>query len=105
MQEWKLLVIKDLPDGRTGGSLLPMENGYWQVTLAEVGGTFVPLNNQEFLEFSKRLPDNSLFNILRQCEPVTNGEFRMVKFLSNGIIALFSNFIYSSSKTIPRFEE
>lgn len=105
MQDWKLLVIKDLPDGRTGGSLLPMENGYWQVTLAEVGGSFVPLNNQEFLEFSKRLPDNSLFNILRQCEPVTNGEFRMVKFLSNGIIALFSNFIYSSSKTIPRFEE
>jgi len=80
VQAWKLLVIKDLPDGRTGGSLLPMENDCWQVTLAEVGGNSVPVNNKEFLEFTKRLPDNTLFNTLCQCEPVTSGEFQMVVF-------------------------
>ncbi|KAG7669037.1 hypothetical protein Ndes2526A_g00744 [Nannochloris sp. 'desiccata'] len=69
--DWLLLVCKSQPNGKRGGTLLPTENGRWQVTLAEIGGDGPENTDEGFLEFAKSLPDQTMYNILKQCEPVT----------------------------------
>ena len=70
-ETWKLLVIKSLPFGTKGGSLLPMEGGVWQVTLADAGGEGVSLTEKGFLDFAEQLPDRKLHEILHVAEPLT----------------------------------
>jgi hypothetical protein len=72
--DWLLLVCKSQPNGKRGGTLLPTENGRWQVTLAEIGGDGPENTDEGFLEFAKSLPDQTMYNILKQCEPVTPGK-------------------------------
>ena len=71
--DWYLLVCKSQPHGTRGGTLLPTEHGYWQVTLAELGGKGPETTDEGFLEFARTLPDQTMYNVLKQCEPVTNG--------------------------------
>ena len=73
--DWLLLVCKTQPYGNRGGTLLPTEENRWQVTLAELGGPGPETNDEGFLEFAKSLPDQTMYNVLKQCEPVTPGEF------------------------------
>ena len=88
-EEWKLLVIKSLPSGTKGGSLLPMEGGVWQVTLADAGGEPVSLTDDGFLEFARQLPDQKLYDILRVAVPLTDvveyKAMRNEKLLFNGL--------------------
>jgi 2-polyprenyl-6-methoxyphenol hydroxylase-like FAD-dependent oxidoreductase len=70
--EWKLLVIKSLPSGTKGGSLLPMEGNIWQVTLADAGGEQLCLTDEGFLRFAAQLPDKTLYHILLQAIPLTD---------------------------------
>lgn len=72
--DWFLLWSKTQPHGTCGGALLPTENGCWQVTLAEIGGPGPEPTEDGFLEFAKKLPDQTLYNVLQECEPVTDGE-------------------------------
>jgi hypothetical protein len=74
--DWLLLVCKTQPNGNRGGTLLPTENGRWQVTLAEVGGEGPETTDEGFLTFAKSLPDQTMYNILKQCEPLTPGKDR-----------------------------
>jgi flavin-dependent dehydrogenase len=69
---WKLLVIKSLPSGTKGGSLLPMEGGVWQVTLADAGGEPISLTDDGFLKFAEHLPDKKLYDVLRVATPLTD---------------------------------
>lgn len=107
-EEWKLLVIKSLPGGTKGGSLLPMEGGLWfvfssfahrcshtlthsrfklagsfgrQVTLAEANaGQSIPLTDDGFLRFAKQLPDRKLHDILSIAMPLTEvSEYRAMR--------------------------
>lgn len=71
-EEWKLLVIKSLPSGTKGGSLLPMEGGVWQVTLADAGGERISLTDDGFLKFAEQLPDKKLYDVLRAATPLTD---------------------------------
>jgi hypothetical protein len=71
-QQWKLLVIKSLPFGTRGGSLLPMEGGLWQAVLADAGDCGVPSTDEEFLSFAKSLPDGTMHDVLKSSAPVTN---------------------------------
>lgn len=78
VQEWKLLIMKSL-DGK-GGGLLPMENNMWQVTLAEYGGKRAPIDEEGFLEFAKELPDPIMYQTLKRCKPVTEGNSTLTLF-------------------------
>ena len=71
---WMLLWSKTQPHGTCGGALLPTENGCWQVALAEIGGPGPETTEEGIMEFAKKLPDPTLYNVLQRCEPVTNGE-------------------------------
>lgn len=76
--DWLLLVCKTQPYGNRGGTLLPTEENRWQVTLAELGGPGPETTDEGFLEFAKSLPDQTMYNILKQCEPVTPGKLKLV---------------------------
>ena len=71
-EEWKLLVIKSLPNGTKGGSLLPMEGGVWQVTLADAGAEGIALTNEGFLHFAEQLPDKGMHGNLSVAVPLSD---------------------------------
>lgn len=55
-----------------------MENNQWQVTLAQVGGQEIPLTDVGFLEFAKTLPDDMLYQTLKLCDPITEGNLMIL---------------------------
>jgi flavin-dependent dehydrogenase len=103
--DWLLLVCKTQPNGNRGGTLLPTEYGRWQVTLAEVGGDGPENTDEGFLEFAKSLPDQTMYNILKQCEPLTPGNtiFSTLflswsyRFLSHSYRFLSHSYLFLSS--------
>ena len=89
--DWLLLVCKTQPNGNRGGTLLPTEKGRWQVTLAEVGGPGPETTDEGFLAFAKTLPDQTMYNILKECEPVTPGKYNLLTSRREKYEDLFKN--------------
>lgn len=48
-----------------------MEGNIWQVTIADAGGENIPLTDEGFLSFAESLPDQKLFEILKESVPLT----------------------------------
>ena len=82
-------MCKTQPFGTRGGTLLPTEEGRWQVTLAEIGGPGPEPTNEGFLEFAKNLPDQTMYNVLKDCEPETDGAVLLFFLLLNGNLTFF----------------
>lgn len=59
------------PASTRSGVVINVEDNMTQVILAGVGGDACPLDHEGFLEFARSLPDPSIYDLLRRCEPVT----------------------------------
>lgn len=72
-RDWEGLIIQPSPahpGGACGGSLLPIEDNQWSVTLTGYGGNYPPVEHEGFLEFARgfRVPD--MYEALKSAEPV-----------------------------------
>jgi len=67
---WKMLVILNKPttNPRTG-VIYPIEDGKWLVGLYGIGKNYPPTDEQGFLEFTKNLENNDLYEALKDATP------------------------------------
>jgi len=67
---WKMLVIlnKPITNPRTG-VIYPIEDGKWLVGLYGIGKNYPPTDEQGFLEFTKNLENNDLYDALKDATP------------------------------------
>ena len=69
---WKGVIIAvNPPDNPRGGGLFPAEGGQWIVTLAGMAGIYPPTDEAGFLEFAGQLSDPTIYNAIRQAEPIS----------------------------------
>jgi 2-polyprenyl-6-methoxyphenol hydroxylase-like FAD-dependent oxidoreductase len=70
--DWKLLLVYPTPPHeRRGGLVFPIENDCWMVTLAGRLGEYPPNDEAGFLEYARSLPEPSLYEAIKEAEPVT----------------------------------
>lgn len=67
-EEPSVLTVMDRPRSARTGIAIRAENKMVQVLLAGLSGDHCPLNIEGFLEYSKSLPDRSIFELLERCE-------------------------------------
>lgn len=91
-------MCKTQPHGTRGGTLLPTEDGMWQVTLAEVNGKETIKTEDDFLNFAKSLPDPTIYEALVQSIPLTDGTIYLSRLLKNASSMLI--FFLSQSQAI-----
>ncbi|GAA2778213.1 NAD(P)/FAD-dependent oxidoreductase [Crossiella cryophila] len=58
------------PDIRRGGSLIPIENGLWTVTVAGAGGDHPGIDDAGFTSFAASLPHPVLAELIAAADPV-----------------------------------
>jgi 2-polyprenyl-6-methoxyphenol hydroxylase-like FAD-dependent oxidoreductase len=69
---WKVLVIYGRPPAdKRGGFILPIEGGYWMVTLQGALRDYPPDDEAGFLEFARSLAQPDLYEAIKDAEPVT----------------------------------
>ena len=69
---WKaLLIFGRPPDDKRGGVILPIQGGYWIVTLAGSLRDYPPDDEADFLEFARSLAQPDLYEAIQGAEPVT----------------------------------
>ncbi len=70
--EWKAMLIRGTPpDNKRGGALFPVEGHRWVVNLGAAGRDYPPTDDEGLLEFARSLPDPTLYNAIRDAEPLT----------------------------------
>lgn len=70
--DWKLLIIYPTPPHeKRGGLVFPIEDDCWMVSLAGRLRDYPPADEAGFLEFARSLPDASLYEAIKDAEPVT----------------------------------
>jgi len=69
---WKALLIFGRPPGdKRGGVILPIQGGYWMVTLVGSLRDYPPDDEVGFLEFARSLAQPDLYEAIKDAEPVT----------------------------------
>jgi 2-polyprenyl-6-methoxyphenol hydroxylase-like FAD-dependent oxidoreductase len=69
---WKGLVIYGSPpDDKRGGVILPIQGGYWMVTLIGSLRDYPPDDEAGFLEFARSLAQPDLYEAIKDAEPIT----------------------------------
>lgn len=69
---WKVLVIYGRPpEDERGGFILPIQGGYWMVTLQGALRDYPPDDETGFLEFARSLAQPDLYEAMKDAEPVT----------------------------------
>jgi 2-polyprenyl-6-methoxyphenol hydroxylase-like FAD-dependent oxidoreductase len=69
---WKALLIFGRPPGdKRGGVILPIQGGYWMVTLVGSLRDYPPDDEAGFLEFARSLARPDLYEAIQDAEPVT----------------------------------
>jgi 2-polyprenyl-6-methoxyphenol hydroxylase-like FAD-dependent oxidoreductase len=69
---WKALLIFGRPPGdKRGGVILPIQGGYWMVTLVGSLRDYPPDDGAGFLEFARSLAQPDLYVAIKDAEPVT----------------------------------
>jgi len=69
---WKaLFIFGKPPDDKRGGVILPIEGGYWMVTLQGSLRDYPPDDEAGFLEFACSLAQPDLYEAMKDAEPVT----------------------------------
>jgi 2-polyprenyl-6-methoxyphenol hydroxylase-like FAD-dependent oxidoreductase len=70
---WKSLYIRpSVSESRRGGIMLPLEDDRWHVTLIGMAHDYPPTGEDEFLKFARSLPTQTLYQAIRDAEPLTN---------------------------------
>ncbi len=79
---WKaLFIFGKPPDDKRGGVILPIEGGYWIVTLQGSLRDYPPEDDAGFLEFARSLAQPDLYEAIKDAEPVT--PIAMYKYSAN----------------------
>ena len=69
---WKgLFIYGRPPDDKRGGVILPIQGGYWMVTLIGSLRDYPPDDEAGFLEFARSLAQPDLYEAMKDAEPVT----------------------------------
>ena len=69
---WKgLFIYGRPPDDKRGGVILPIQGGYWMVTLVGSLRDYPPDDEAGFLEFARSLAQPDLYEAMKDAEPVT----------------------------------
>jgi 2-polyprenyl-6-methoxyphenol hydroxylase-like FAD-dependent oxidoreductase len=72
-ENWNLLrVRRNPPDGTRGGSISPIEDNRWYVTLIGVSHDYPPTDEEGFLAFARSLPSPRLYEAIQAAEPLSN---------------------------------
>jgi len=70
---WKSLYIRpSVSESRRGGIMLPLEGNRWHVTLIGMAQDYPPTGEDAFLNFARSLPTQTLYNVIKDAEPLTN---------------------------------
>ena len=70
--DWKMLIIYPTPPHeKRGGLVFPIEDDCWMVSLAGRLRDYPPADEAGFLEYARSLPDPSLYEAIKEAEPVT----------------------------------
>ena len=70
--DWKLLIIYPTPPHeKRSGLVFPIEDDCWMVSLAGRLRDYPPADEAGFLEYARSLPDASLYEAIKEAEPVT----------------------------------
>jgi len=70
--DWKgLFIYGRPPDDKRGGVILPIQGGYWMVTLVGSLRDYPPDDEAGFLEFARSLAQPDLYESMKDAEPVT----------------------------------
>lgn len=70
--DWKGITIAPHPSQHSrGGTLYPVEGDRWVVTLGGMATEQAPTDEAEFLEFARSLRDPSIYETMRQAEPLS----------------------------------
>ena len=67
-----LLIAPDFPAVKRAGNAMPVEGDRWIVTLTGWGKDYPPADADGFLEFTRSLPAQDLYNLLQRVEPLTD---------------------------------
>jgi 2-polyprenyl-6-methoxyphenol hydroxylase-like FAD-dependent oxidoreductase len=71
-EDWKLLVVGAVPpEGKRSALILPIEGNRWLVTLAGAGRDYPPTDEEDFLEYSRSLPDIHIYEALAAARPLS----------------------------------
>ncbi len=70
--DWKVLVIYPTPPhGNRAGAVLPIEDNAWIVSLNGRLRDYPPNDEASFLDFARSLPEPSLYEAIKDAEPLT----------------------------------
>jgi 2-polyprenyl-6-methoxyphenol hydroxylase-like FAD-dependent oxidoreductase len=70
--DWKLLIIFPTPPHeKRSGLVFPIEDDCWMVSLAGRLRDYPPADEAGFLEYARSLPEPSLYEAIKEAEPVT----------------------------------
>lgn len=68
---WKAMYLMPRPpEGTRGGVILPLEGGYWHVTLVGMAGDHPPTDEEGFWEYARSLPSQRFYEAIKDAEPV-----------------------------------
>ncbi len=71
-QDWLGMLVRGTPPhNKRGGALFPIEGNRWIVNLGAAGRDYPPTDEQGLLDFARSLPDPTLYNAIRNAEPLT----------------------------------
>jgi 2-polyprenyl-6-methoxyphenol hydroxylase-like FAD-dependent oxidoreductase len=79
-QTW-ILSTPEAPHKKRFGGMFPIEGNRWLVSIGGWHGERAPLDNSGFLEFARSLPSADIYEIISQCEPLS--EIVPHKFVSS----------------------
>jgi 2-polyprenyl-6-methoxyphenol hydroxylase-like FAD-dependent oxidoreductase len=70
--DWKLLIVYPTPPlEKRSGLVFPIEDDCWMVSLAGRLRDYPPADEAGFLEYARSLPDPSVYEAIKEAEPVT----------------------------------
>lgn len=70
--DWKMLIVYPTPPReKRSGLVFPIEDDCWMVSLAGRLRDYPPADEAGFLEYARSLPDPSLYEAIKEAEPVT----------------------------------
>jgi 2-polyprenyl-6-methoxyphenol hydroxylase-like FAD-dependent oxidoreductase len=69
---WKAIYIQpSAPNHKRGAVIVAMEGNRWHVTMCGMAGDYPPTTEESFLEFAKTLPDQRIYEAIKDATPLT----------------------------------
>jgi 2-polyprenyl-6-methoxyphenol hydroxylase-like FAD-dependent oxidoreductase len=69
---WKAIYIQpSAPNHTRGAVIVAMEGNRWHVTMCGMAGDYPPTTEESFLEFAKSLPDQRIYEAIKDAKPLT----------------------------------